>query len=193
MLLPRLLLATLLGAIVFFVWGALVWTVLQLHTLHTIENEQEVVKVLSEAITEPGVYWFPNLPTNFNSADKQTQEVLWEATMDRHRAGPIMINFHPSGQEPMPPATFIKGFALNIAAALLGSLLLVTTSISSYWGRVVFIAAIGVIVGISAHLMYWNYLLFPLDYSIMQLLDSTLGWLFAGLVIAGLVPGPKKG
>jgi hypothetical protein len=189
----RILLGTVLGAIVFFVWGALAWTVLQLHTLHTIEDEQRVVQVLSEAITEPGVYWFPNLPRDHMTASPEQQEANWDAVNERHRAGPIgLLNFHPDGMEQMPPATFIKGLSLNLVMAMLASLLLAAASVRPYLGRVAFVAAIGLIVGVSAHMIKWNYLHFPLDYSVMQVVDNVIGWSLAGLVIAAVVRPTKK-
>jgi hypothetical protein len=191
----RLVLSTVLGAIVFFVWGALAWTVLQIHsdTIHDINNEQAVMQVLKDAIPEPGMYWFPAFPEGHDTATGEEREAMMEQWSQLHRDGPIgLMNFHPHGFEPMAPMVFATGFGLNLLMALIASLLLIAAGLRMYLMRVVFVASIGLVIGIAAHMTYWNYMHFPLDYSLMMVLDNVVGWSLAGLVMAACVrPKPN--
>src|SRR5688572_33042052 len=58
----RVLVASFLGAIVCFIWGGLSWMVLDWHssTIRNFEHEDLVVKTLTSAAPEYGVYMLPN-------------------------------------------------------------------------------------------------------------------------------------
>lgn len=186
----RILLATVLGGVVFFAWGALAWMVLQLHddTMHEIDNEDRVMQVLREEIKHPGVYWFPKWPEGMMEAKGEQREDLRQQWLPRHIEGPVgLMNVHPTGFEPMTQLTFVNGFGLNLVMALLGSILLAMASLRSYVLRVLFVASIGLIVGVSTHMMEWNWMHFPLDYSVMKLVDNVIGWSAAGVVMAAVV------
>jgi len=46
---------------------------------------------------------------------------------------------------------------------------------------------LGIFVSIVAHLTYWNWMGFPLDYTIAMMVDVIVGWILAGLGIAAVV------
>lgn len=191
----RIVIGTILGAIVFFIWGFLAWVVLGIHsgTINYIDDEPRVAQVLRESIDQPGVYWFPKFPEGHEQATGEQREAMMKQWQDKHREGPIgFLSFHPEGFEAMTPTTHARGFGLNLAAALLASLLLGAASLRFYLLRVLFVASIGLIIGIAAHMTYWNYMHFPLDYSLMMLLDNIIGWTAAGLVIGAVVRPAKR-
>lgn len=190
----RIIAGTVLGGIAFFVWGALAWMVLQLHadTLRTLDNEQPVMQALAAHVAEPGVYVFPGWPEGFQEASREEQQAMMEELGERQAQGPIgVLSIHPDGKESMAPMTFVTGFGLNLAMALLGSLLLAAASLRWYIARVMFMAGIGLAVGVSSHMINWNWLHYSLDYSVMQVVDTVIGWSLAGVVI-GMVVRPHK-
>ena len=71
----RVLIAAILGGLVFFFWGFVAHEVLGLGQvgIKDLPNEQVVLPVLSSSITEPGFYFFPGLglPPNPSSEQKK--------------------------------------------------------------------------------------------------------------------------
>src|SRR5947207_2767946 len=57
----KILLGGVVGGIVLFIWGALAWMVLPLHTPHvkTLPNESAVTAAIKGNVTETGLYFFP--------------------------------------------------------------------------------------------------------------------------------------
>jgi len=77
-----------------------------------------------------------------------------------------------------------------LAALLLTWMLLQTTGLS-YAHRVGFLAIAGLAASVIADLPYWNWYSFPTTYTAINLIDCTLTWLLAGLVIAK-VANPQR-
>jgi hypothetical protein len=81
------------------------------------------------------------------------------------------------------------GFVIDLMGSLLAVCLLSSVGPcgNSYWCRVGFVAGLGVFVAIMGHLSYWNWMHFPLGYTLAFMVDVTVGWTLAGLAIAALV------
>jgi hypothetical protein len=77
----------------------------------------------------------------------------------------------------------IQLLSLMAAAALLTWLVLQTSGLS-YARRVVFLAVVGLASSVIVDLPNWNWWGFSGAYTIVNLVDFTLMWLFAGFVIA---------
>jgi hypothetical protein len=69
-------------------------------------------------------------------------------------------------------------------AALLLTWMLLQTSGLSYARRAAFLAVAGLAASVIADLPYWNWYSFPTVYAAINLVDYTLTWFLAGLVIA---------
>ena len=84
------------------------------------------------------------------------------------------------------------GFVIDLLAALLAACLL--SSIGpcgrNYWCRVGFVTGLGIFVALVGHLSYWNWMHFPLGYTVAFMIDVTVGWLLAGLAIAAIIRPP---
>jgi hypothetical protein len=85
----------------------------------------------------------------------------------------------------------IQLLSLMAAAFLLTWLLLQTTGLS-YARRVAFLAVVGLAASVIVDLPNWNWWGFSGIYTAVNLADSTLTWLFAGLVIAKIVKPAKS-
>ncbi len=84
------------------------------------------------------------------------------------------------------------GFVIDLLAAMLAACLLssaVGTNMS-YARRVGFILGLGLFVALIGHASYWNWMHFPLDYTLAFVVDVVVGWTLAGLAI-GAVVRPK--
>jgi hypothetical protein len=45
----------------------------------------------------------------------------------------------------------------------------------------------GIFTALIGHVSYWNWMNFPLDYTVAFVIDNVVGWTLAGLVIAAIV------
>jgi hypothetical protein len=79
-----------------------------------------------------------------------------------------------------------------MAGAFLLTRLLLQTSGLSYKRRVTFLAIAGLAASVMIDLPNWNWWGFSSAYTAVNLIDSTVTWLLAGLVIAKVSkPGPN--
>jgi uncharacterized membrane protein YeaQ/YmgE (transglycosylase-associated protein family) len=176
------------GGIILFVWGAIAWTVLPLHkpSTHSMANEDAVISALRASGGEKGMYFLPAMPEGAGPEH--------DAWMQKFKQGPLaMINYNPVGADPMMPGQFIAGLIINLIAGFLAAWFLSrsTAEGSSYLSRVIFCGMLGIFASFSSHLLAWNWLYFPLDYTTAMVADTVIGWLLAGLGIAAIVKTPK--
>ncbi len=177
----RLMLATLLGGIVMFIWGALSHMVLGLEAtaVRPIPNEEPVVAAMKANVTEPGVYFVPGMDMT-----KQATQEQMDAWSAKYKEGPTaMVVYNPSGADVFTPRQFVAQLASDIGAALFGSVILLFASVG--FTRGVMISVLIGIAGWTAILIpYWNWYRFPFEFIRADLVDQIAGWFLAGLVMA---------
>ncbi len=173
----QVILAVILGAVVLFAWGFFSWVVLPWHewASHQFSNEEAVSEVLQANAPQRGIYFLP-----YNEEDHEPGKVA------------AFVNVLPQGFDGNMPKMMVIGFILQMLYVFLVVLLLRKTAALSYWGRVGFIALIGFMIGFVSHAPYWNWFGFSTSYTLVQILDFTIGWSLAGLVIAKFAPGGKS-
>lgn len=175
------------GGLILYIWGALAWTILPLHvpSLHTLPNEEAVTSLLRSTVTERGMYIFPAHP--MTAADQ-------DAWNEKFRRGPIgMLNLIPNGEDPNMPSQFIAGLIITLISGFLAAWFLSrsTAEGSSYVSRVVYCAMLGVFISFGSHLLAWNWLYYPMDYTTAMVADTIIGWILAGLGISAIVKVPR--
>lgn len=185
----QLLLAALVGGIILFMWGWLSWSVVPIHasTIKTIENEEAVVSTMHVNMTQEGVYAFPGMP----AADDQTAVDEWT---QKYKQGPVgMVIYNPEGSEPMMGSQMFAGFIISMISAYFAAWFLSrSTAVSStYFARVAYFGMLGIFISVVSHLVNWNWMGYPLDYTVGWVMDAVIGWILAGLGIAAIVKTPK--
>lgn len=186
----RVLIAGIVGGIVLFLWGAVSHMALPLGEMGIDEmpNEAEVVDAMKQSITRHGLYAFPGMGgAEAELSDEQVQS--WE---EKYNEGPIgLLIYSPRGRPLMSPTQLATEFAFNALAVLLAAFIIARMT-AGYVVRVLCFMLIGVIGWMSISTSYWNWYLFPTEYTIGELIMETLGWLLVGLVCAGIVkPGAQ--
>jgi hypothetical protein len=194
----KLLLASLAGGVVLFVWGFLAWAVLPLHdaSFQPLPNEDMVVTTLQGNITESGLYYFPGMPEETPDMSEAQRTANMDTWTSKHTLGPIgMIVFHPTGTDPMAAGTFIRGFVIFLIAAFIASWFLArsTAAASSYIARVLYCGMLGVFVSFVSYISNMNWLYMPMDHTTAMVADTIIGWLLAGLAIGAIVKVPAVG
>lgn len=192
----KLLVAALLGGLVFYVWGMVAWTVLPHHimTMRPLPNEDSVIATLQRCVPSGGVYYFPSMEAA-DHTDPTKQHAAQQQWMERHMRGPIgMVMYHPAGRDPMMTSQFILGLLIYIAAAFIAAWFLSrsTAAAGSYWQRVSFCGILGVFLAVADHLPAMNWLYYPADYTMAMIADAVVGWTLAGFAIGAIVKAPAS-
>ncbi|MGA8152726.1 MAG: hypothetical protein WB952_17375 [Terriglobales bacterium] len=180
-----LLLGTILGGLAAFLWSSVSWEVLGWHekTMLNFQNDDEVSAVIASHSLKDGTYLLPGTPPTggMTAAQKKQTE---SALMEKMQKGPIMVAaLRRSGFGSFGRALVIQLLGLMAAAFLLTWLLLQTRGLS-YARRVAFLAIAGLAASVIVDLPNWNWWGFSGAYTAVNLADSTITWLLAGLVIA---------
>jgi hypothetical protein len=185
----QLLIAAIIGGIILFVWGWLSWSVFPIHnsSMKSIENEEAVISTMHVNMTQEGVYVFPGMPAT------QDQAAVDEWTQ-KNKQGPIgMIIYNPEGSEPMMASQMIVGIIISIISSYLAAWFLSrsTAASSTYLARVAYCGMLGIFVSLVSHVVNWNWMGYPLDYTTSWIMDAVIGWILAGLGIASIIKTPK--
>ena len=160
---------------------------LPLHTptVSGLPNEAEITTILRKQQLETGVYTAPMWESEADMGDPTS------AFSKNHLDGPIYsIYYQREGMVPMGPKVLLMGFVIDFAAALLVAMLLSCAASGccrSYGYRLGFVVGMGIFTALIGHVSYWNWMSFPLDYTIAFVIDNVVGWTLAGLVIAALI------
>ncbi len=167
-------LAGLAGAVILFVYSAISWMVLPWNegTLKSFPNEAAVVEVMSQ-VKDAGMYAYPG-PQGSEGGTMPT-------------AGPtVFAAVRPGPPAPMGPAMGI-GFLIDLASALTAAWLLMQTSGLTYWRKVCFVTALGLLASIFVQASAWNWFGYTGHFTLVQILDTTLSFALAGLGMAKIL------
>ena len=188
----RVAIAALAGGLTLFCWGALSHMVLQLgdagmKMAPAEPGDQALLDAVTSTLPENGLYGFPGMNVT-KHGDKEEMAKYMERTKTQPH-GVIVVHHEPyagmNGQ-------LAREFVTDVCAALLAAVLLacVAGHCASYWGRVGFVAGLGLLTAFRP-VQLWNWFGFPVQYTHAQILDGVLGFLALGLVIAAIVKRPN--
>lgn len=182
----RLLIGSLIAALVMFGWGFYFWMILadQADLLLPLPNEgakqSDIVGALNASLEESGVYYYP-------MAQPEEDE---DAFKERHKEGPLlMIHFHAGGTDPNDWRMYAAGFVhMLLVCFLLGSILNFAAKPSwAYLTRVGFLLVVGVTASVFIDgnwVVWWHSNVKFHHYSAIYHVG---GVLFAGLVLAAFI------
>lgn len=180
----RVLLAGLIGGIVLFLWGAVAHMALPIGEMGMkVASNQEAALAALEASATPGagVYMLPGM-----SPEEWSNEEARKAFADRAKAAPYAFVIYQPGGNPVNVSmgpSLVKQFVGDTLVALLVAWLMSLAPFA--FGRRVLI---GTVVGIASWLAisvpYWNWYMFPTDFTLGTLLDVGLGLLIASVPMA---------
>jgi hypothetical protein len=179
-----LILGAILGGLTAFIWSSISWEVLGWHEkpMLAFQNEDDVAAVIASHATQSGIYLLPGAPAaGLTAEEKKAAQGTQIAKMQK---GPIVFAaVRTGGFGSYSRGLIIQLLSMMAAASLLTWLLLQTTGLS-YARRVVFLAVVGLSSSVIVDLPNWNWWGFSGMYTVVNLADFTLMWLFAGFVIA---------
>jgi hypothetical protein len=192
-MLKSLLLGAILGGITAFLWSFISWSVLPWHIkqLRSFQNEDEVTSVISSHAPQSGIYLLPlGPPQEGLTADQK--KAADEIRTQKMQKGPLVFAaIRKEGFGSFPKVLLTQLLCQMFAALLLTWMLLQTTGLS-YARRVAFLVIAGLAASVIADLPNWNWWAFSGAYTAVNLIDYTLTWLLAGLVIAKVAHSPTS-
>jgi hypothetical protein len=181
----QLLLGTILGAIVLFLWSFIAFTFIPWpgEPLKTFTNEAAVEQAIVGNASGSGNYALPN-PHKPGLTSEQEQ-----AAAEKMMRGPMM--FLAVRLEPMRPfpMLLICQFLTHLVLALIATFLLLQTSGLTYGKRVVFVALCGLLIFAGGKVDEWVWWSFSSAYLAMEFGAIVIGWILAALVIAKFARG----
>lgn len=179
----RVFIAGLLGGIVFFVWGAVSHMALGLGDMGFRYGtpHEAALAALKQDAAEPGIYYLPSVPKE-KMGDQAAMKALAEASAGQ---GYAFVVYQPGGN---PGAASMgpmlgKQFATDLVAALLAAWLLALGAFG-FGKRVMIATSLGLFAWLVMAVPYWNWYMFPLDYTLGLLGKYVLGWALSGAVMA---------
>ncbi len=189
----RLLIGSLLAAVVLFAWGAVFWGVspLPFAVMRAVPNDEVVVEVLKKNLPASGVYLSPFPDEERYGADRAEAE---KAFLERHRQGPLVqITYRKDGLDAQGPAVFAAGFVHMLVSSLLvgGLLMLALPGLGGYASRVLFVFLAGVFASVTVTLSTPIWFHHPWQFPLLNALYHATNWLLAGFVL-GAVIRPRK-
>ena len=178
----RIVIAGLLGGVVFFIWGAVAHMMLPLGEMGVKQptSEDAVIAGVRDNLPGEGVYMVPGL-----TSTQMQDEAAVAAYSQKAKTNPYaFIVYQPQGKDGMDmgmnlATQFVSGTLASLALAFV-------LALGAFgFGKRVFISGL---MGLSAWLAisvpYANWYRFPMDFTVANLIEQVLGWVLAGLAIA---------
>lgn len=193
----RILIAGVAGAIVLFVWSSISRMVIPWHRMEKLPAEASIAQAFRDANVEKGLYWLPGMDLSIDVSaltgkEKTAREEAWQ---EAYRQGPIaLVAYRPDGESPLGIWKFAMGFILDFCVASVAAVLLMLAApaLPGLPGRVIFVVLLGVYTVFGANLMNWNWMNFPLKFTLELAGDTMIASALLGVTLAVLVrPGSE--
>ena len=185
----KIALGGVLGGLALFVWGMVSHMALGLtdSSVKSLPNEAAIVKTLQESVKAPALYLFPAAGMD---GPRDQQEAAMRAWAEAYRRGPRgLLIYEPTGGNPSMAALLLTQLGIAVLVCLIASWVLsqAAPALPRYGNRVCLVSALGLLASVFVDAPYWNWYSFPSHYTLMALVDRTIGMTVAGLVIARFV------
>lgn len=179
----RVVIAGIIGGLVMFLWGAVAHMALPIGEagLKTPTQQDAVLGALATSTSGAGVYMYPGIASEM-MGDEAAMKAFAEQSKGKAFA---FVVYQPDGNpafQSMAP-NLVKQLVTDLLAALVAAWILALGA----WGfgrRVLIAGALGLFSWLTLSLPYWNWYLFPLNFTVGALVEQVVGWLLAGAAIA---------
>lgn len=194
----RLAIAAAAGAVVLLVWSSISWMLIPWHRMGKFPGEEGIRQTLKLTKAPRGVYWIPGVDLSLDTsamtdAEKQAMDDALDKAYDD---GPIALVVYDPRGGPSTALMFIMGFILDFLVALVAAILLMIASpvLPGLPGRILFVILLGAYTAIGTNLMEWNWMHYPLKFSLQMAADTLLASALLGVTLGILVrPGADAG
>jgi hypothetical protein len=189
----RIILATALGGVTFFLWGTISHTVIPFsdNALLGFANEEMVEQVIAANAPQSGVYFMPYMPQKKEGMTEEQFEIERQKADKKMQQGTfILASIRLGGMGSMGTYLLLQ-LVTDLLAAFFVALVLARTA-----GTVMHRAVTAVIIGLAGYaaisLPQWNWYAFSAAFTLAELFNIVIGFLLAGLVIGKVLEAPES-
>ncbi len=114
---------------------------------------------------------------------QQKKKASEDSTVAAYKKGPVFtVLFHKDGADMSDPRVFVRGFLIELfATAALVALIGLGGSGHGPLRRFMVLLAAVVFMNMGVHLVAWNFMYVPTDWTLAMIMDSAVTWTLAGL------------
>ncbi len=179
----RILVAGIIGGIIVFIWGAVAHMALPIGQagFKTPVQQEAVLGALGQSATSEGVYMYPSM-----EPEKWGDEAAMKAFTEQSKGKAYALVIYQPGGNPAV-ASMVPNLIKQLITVYLAALIVAWVLASTPWSfgrRVMASAALGLFGWLIVNVPYWNWYLFPIDFTLGALAEQVIGWLLGGLGIA---------
>jgi hypothetical protein len=190
-MLIRVLLSGVLGGIFMFAWQFVAHGFLPLGEMgkEQLPDERAVRSTLDSTISESGLYYFPRMEDGVEKLPFEEKMKAWERQKSVIAAGTSGIVVVRVRADVDIYQRFSVQLGIDIIACIFAAMLLGSAAGSglSYLQRVFFMTLLGLTSAVVVNLPYWNWYGFPEKFVIGQLIEHTVGFFAAGIIMAAII------
>ena len=179
----RILMAGLIGGLVMFMWGAVSHMLLPIGEMGMkVPTEQaSTIAALAPGTQGAGVYMYPS-PAKEDWNDAAKMKAFAESAKGQPYA---FVVYQPGGNpvnQSMTPS-LVKQWGSDTLGAIIVAWVLALGAFG-LGKRVLIAGALGLFAWVAISVPFWNWYMFPTDFTIGTLLEQVIGWLLSGSAIA---------
>ena len=190
-----IILGTVVGGFLFFIWGMLSWMVFNLHggTILRLKDDNAILTQLAKEELKTGWYTLPGMAqlphadgTKMKFETKEEESAYDFAVMESVKKGPfVSILYHAEGFEMMGGRTLFGGLLIDFICAFCVCTVLYASLGTTilFWQRMLIIEMM-VVFAACVHFQNYNWMAYPWDYTMAMVVDVVLGWTLVGIVLS---------
>lgn len=175
----RKIITLVLGTLILFIWNAVSWMALPFHSnaLHTIPDSAIESETLKSVLQTDGIYHYPGFP------EGESTESL-EAIEQKLNEGPriTFMAYKAGSTELFDPKNFILNLLFNFLTVLLLLFLIEKQTDKTVKQVLISTLAIGLLIGFASDFPQMNWFMFPLEYTLPNVLDYLIAFTLIGLL-----------
>lgn len=185
----KFIVASFVGALIIFIWSALSWIILPVHT-HSFRytpKQDTIMSVLNKSSLDEGAYMLPspdNRSLGMMKDEKYNKEM--EEMNTKNEGKPFAMVIYAKAGKAMSSAQFIIGIVLDLLAVMGAVILLVMSKdkLKTFFMRWWAVMVIGFIVALNSYCIEWNWMQFPWHFIKGEVIDTFMEWGLCGLWLA---------
>jgi hypothetical protein len=184
----KILIGGVVGGLVIFFWGFVSHMLLPIGEMgmRAIPHEEGIAAAMKNDVLEPGLYFVPGR----DMSKKLTEEEM-QAHTEKIGKGPYgFMVIHPNGRDVSLVKRLPIELGTNVVCALLAAII-VSQLRPGFVVRVGCVTLMGVLASLMTSVPFWNWYGFPTEFTLAQIIEHSVGWLLAGIVLAAIVRPSK--
>ena len=192
----RYLLSVVLGTVLVFLWGGLMWAGGRYNPwLLPMPGGEPFLQSMSDAAKQTSVYVYPPPIDERPPMDAAARASAEAARREQYRNGPIVMMAVTQGQRDPDDATFmLKGVLVEFfATAMLVAVIGLAGSGHGPLRRFLSLLAMVLFMNLGTHMVSWAFMFTPGGFTGLLMFDGIMGWTLAGLPAVFLMRSMRPG